>query len=263
MSFSFTNGYENYAKFPMHYMRVTQSWNKGNHKPHWDGANYKDYPIDLGGMDSGRDYLYAPVDMKIVALNGIGSKTVSNKIFLESVEKVQTVKHGKTKIFMTAVHFNDSDVSKFGLKVGKVIKAGQAICFEGTETATANHLHFTCGVGSAKASIENNKGKWVTKGDCKKPEEIFYVDPKFTKVLDKGGLFWSELPKKPVTKTVKAILGLVLRDKATTKGKKLLTIPYKKTVEIVTMNAGYSNGYNWSKVKYNGKTGYVASKYLK
>jgi hypothetical protein len=195
MAFKFTKGYENYAKFPMHYLRVTQGWNKGNHIPHWQNADYKDYPIDLGGMDGGRDYLYAPVDMKIVALNGIGNSKVSNKIFLQSVDKVVTPKHGTTKIFMTAVHFEDSDVSKFGLKVGKVIKAGQPICFEGKETATANHLHFTCGVGNATKSIENNNGKWVTKGDCKKPEEIFFIDNNFTTIKDMGGVKFQTLPK--------------------------------------------------------------------
>lgn len=180
MDFNYTSGYEKYCKFPMHYLRVTQNYKEGNHLLHWKDADYIDYPIDFGGEDTEKDYLYAPVDMKIVALRGIGDINVSNKIFLESVEPVRTPAFGVTKIFMTAVHFEDSDVKKYNLTVGRVIKQGEVICMEGKETATANHLHITCGVGSVSKSIENNNGKWVTLGDCKKPEDIFYIDKKFT-----------------------------------------------------------------------------------
>ncbi len=194
MAFSFTKGYEDYAKFPMHYLRITQSYNSGNHIDHWKETNYKDYPIDIAGMDGGRDYLYAPVDMKITALNGIGNPNISNKIFLESVNPVKTPAFGTTKIFMTAVHFEDSDIAKFGLKVGKIIKAGEKICLEGQETANANHIHFTCGIGSSTKSIQNNRGKWVTKGTCKKPEEIFYIDKNFTMIENNAGLNFKNLP---------------------------------------------------------------------
>lgn len=195
MVFNFTDGYEDYAVFPMHYVRVTQSWNQGNHRQHWDGANYKDYPIDIGGMDSGRDFLYATVDLKVLAISGIGSSSVSNKLFLTSVNKVNTPKWGKVQIFLTAVHFEDSDISKYDIKVGKVFKRGEIICAEGKETATANHLHVTCGIGTATKSIKNNNGKYVTSGDCKKPEEIFFIDNSFNNVMSRGNLNWMELPK--------------------------------------------------------------------
>ena len=263
MAFEFTKGYENYAVFPMHYLRITQSWDKGNHIPHWDNANYKDYPVDLGGSDGGRDYLYAPVDMKVVALNGIGSSTVSNKVFLESVNKVVTPKYGTTKIFMTAVHFNDSDVSKFGIKVGKIYKRGEPICFEGVETATANHLHFTCGIGSATKSIENNNGKWVTKGDCKKPEEIFFIDKKFNNVINLGGKVWSYLPKKVGTpvkrdKNKNQIEVLVpelnVRNKPNTNGTKL---GFANIGIYDIINSSEANGYTWYEIEENK---WIASK---
>lgn len=193
MAFHFTKGYEDYAKFPMHYLKVSQTYNGSGHKPHWYGATPKDYPIDLAGEDGGRDYLFSPVTMKVTNVQGIGNSKVSNKVFLVSTKKVHTP-IGKHQIFMTAVHFEDSDVKKFGIKKGKVFKEGEPICFEGKETATANHLHFTCGIGSASQSVENSKGKWVTKGNCRKPEEIFYIDKNFTKVLKSGNLNWEYLP---------------------------------------------------------------------
>lgn len=193
MAFHFTKGYEDYAKFPMHYLKVSQTYNGSGHKSHWYNATPKDYPIDLAGEDGGRDYLYSPVDMKVTNVQGIGNGKVSNKVFLVSTKKVHTP-IGKHQIFMTAVHFEDSDVKKFGIKKGKVFKEGEPICFEGKETATANHLHFTCGIGSASQSVENSKKEWVTKGDCRKPEDIFYIDKNFTKVLKTGGLNWEYLP---------------------------------------------------------------------
>ena len=65
MDFFYTEGYEEYAKFPMNYLNITQGYSEGNHLDHWKNTNYIDYPIDLGGMDSGRDYSYVPVKMKI------------------------------------------------------------------------------------------------------------------------------------------------------------------------------------------------------
>ena len=66
-----------------------------------------------------------------------------------------------------------------------------------------------------------------------------------------------------VTKTVKAVLGVNMRQGVGTKYKKICGIPYKKKVTVLKDSAGTANGYVWSKVKYNGKTGYVAKKYLK
>jgi len=200
MAFHFTKGYEDYAKFPMHYLKITQSYNEGNHKAHWYGATPKDYPTDLGGEDGGRDYLISPIDMKVTNVQGIGNSKVSNKVFLVSTKKVHTP-IGYYQIFMTAVHFEDSDVKKFGIKKGKVFKAGEPICLEGKETATANHLHFTCGIGSANKSVKNSKGKYVTKGDCRKPEDIFYIDKNFTKVLKTRNIKFQYLP--PLKKETK------------------------------------------------------------
>ena len=56
---------------------------------------------------------------------------------------------------------------------------------------------------------------------------------------------------------------LRLREKIGLKGKVILVIPKGKKVEILEDKAGSKDGYEWSKVKYDGKTGYVAKKYLK
>lgn len=73
----------------------------------------------------------------------------------------------------------------------------------------------------------------------------------------------SKVENKTVTKTINTLLGLNMRQGVGKKYKKICGIPYKKKVTVIIDNAGEANGYTWSKIKYNGKTGYVAKKYLK
>ena len=54
-----------------------------------------------------------------------------------------------------------------------------------------------------------------------------------------------------------------LRKTASTSGKVLTKIPKGKKVTMVKKNAKKANGYTWHQVKYDGKMGYVASKYIK
>ena len=77
--------------FGMKNMRITQSYNgTTSHKPHWyNSKNYADYPIDIAGIDAGREPYYATVDMKVVAIKGIGT-SVTNTIWLVATEKCNT-----------------------------------------------------------------------------------------------------------------------------------------------------------------------------
>lgn len=65
-----------------------------------------------------------------------------------------------------------------------------------------------------------------------------------------------------VVGTAKTTESVILRKKATTKSKAKATIKKGKKVDILKKNVTKANGYTWYKVKYNNKTGYVASKYL-
>lgn len=190
------------AIFPMHYMNISQSYNEGNHIPHWDGASKgkADYPIDIAGMDSGRDYFYAPCDCKITCLSVKNTSKWTNMMILVSTHPVKTPKYGTTQIFFKVVHFPYSNVSKYGLKVGKTFKKGQIICTEGKDfMSTGNHLHLSQGIGYADKSIYNKpiwkkNRKLVANGDNKYPESIFYLDTNFTKkVIRDAGIKWSKI----------------------------------------------------------------------
>lgn len=167
----------------METIRITQNYNgKTSHYNHSHG-NPADYPIDLAGCDGGQSVYFAPVDMKVVAIRGVGS-SVTNTIWLESVEKVKTPTF-IDYVFMTLTHWNDNAMK---WKVGNIIKAGEIITWEGTDGATGNHLHCTYGRGSCNSWVCNSKGSWVMNGNNKKPEEVCYIYDKFSKVMDTCGI---------------------------------------------------------------------------
>lgn len=171
--------------FPMETMRITQNpYGDSSHHKHNLGTP-KDFPIDCAGADGGQSACFAPVDMRVTAIKGVGS-SATNTIWLVSCDKVKTptfIDH----VFMTITHWNDKDKpSKY--KVGQIIKRGEIICYEGTDGASANHLHIVVGRGYSDSWTENSKGAWVIKGNTKLPEEVMYVYTKFTKIVNEGGL---------------------------------------------------------------------------
>lgn len=63
--------------------------------------------------------------------------------------------------------------------------------------------------------------------------------------------------------TTTAKSGLVLRLTPTKSASKVTSIPYNSTVVVLDTSCGTADGLEWAKVKYDGHTGYVATKYLK
>lgn len=255
----------NYLTYPFKTMNITQSYGVGNHIPHNSGTP-KDYPIDEAGKDLGRDYFHCPCDsMKVTKL--YGNPTIGYHIWLESTSKVSLANGSTDYVTILAVHMNYDDYKK--LKVGQIYKRGQAIFREGTTgKATGNHCHFAVASGlGSKANYwkQNSKGSWVlvTSGSPLKPEQAFYINTAFTKIKNAYKLKFKNKPTAPKTVYKTTTDALNMRSGAGTANKILLTIPKGKKVEVLKENAGDANGYKWDKVKYGGKEGFVAAKYLK
>ena len=188
----------NYAIYPCKTMRITQSY-KGttSHKPHTTGTP-KDYPIDEGCSDTGKEYIYCPCNkMKVRRIYGVGTKG-TNTIWLESTDKVRFADGSEDYMTMLITHSDDTDLKN--IKVGDVFKRKEKITREGKDGATANHLHISAGKGKMKGSgwMQNTKGKWVltTTDVTVKPEDVFYIDPDFTKVVSSGPIKFRILPDK-------------------------------------------------------------------
>ena len=185
-----------YFTFPMETLNVTQNYlGKTSHYPHTTGTP-RDYPIDCAGIDGGQSAIFAPVDMKVTAKKGIGQSKVTNTVWLVSQNKVSTPS-GDFQVFMTLTHWNDGDTAMKKWNVGSVIPKGEIICGEGTDGASANHIHMVVGLGYSDNWTKSSTGKWVIIGDTRKPEEVMYIDPSFTTTIkNNGGLSWKEIPKK-------------------------------------------------------------------
>lgn len=191
-----------YFTYPFKKMSISQNYNQGNHKPHWYGSkNYKDYPIDECCGTSGRDPVYAPVDMKVLKIYGLNTTKTTNAIVLQTTSTVKTPIGDKT-VIMTLTHPEESDIKK--LKVGQIIKKGNIICYEGRDgKATGNHIHLTVGTGSYKGLLKNSNGAWCfAETTTNKPEDIFYVNTKFTKILNSDGIKFKTVTTDVVTSNV-------------------------------------------------------------
>lgn len=185
----------NYLTYPFKTMRISQNYlGTTSHKPHTTGSP-KDYPIDEAGADTGRDWFYCPCDeIKIVKIYGVGNGGV-NTMWIQSTSKVNFADGTSDYFCAQLTHMNDSDLKR--LKVGQTFKRGAKVCQEGMDGATGNHVHLSVGKGIMSGSgwTQNTNRKWVlttTKGTIK-PEQAFYVDKSFTKVISSGGLTFKNL----------------------------------------------------------------------
>ena len=248
---------ENYMIYPMKNMRITCDYNCGSHKDHHNNVvdGNIDYPIDDAGIDTGIDPIYCPCDeMKVVAVRGINDPKTTNTIWLVSTSKVISPTFNDIA-FMTLTHSNDNDLRN--ISVGKVFHRGEVICHEGTDGATANHIHIVCGKGYCDNWTSNSNGKWVMKGNSLKPEQVFFLDKNFTNVISTGGLNFKYLTQieiigTPVERNINVnqvevlIDNLNLRESFSTNSKRIGYI--RKGIYNVN-DSKENEGYIWMNVE--------------
>ena len=185
----------NYLIYPCNTMRITQNYKgKTSHLPHTQGTP-KDYPIDDGCSDTGKDYIFCPCDsMTGRRIYGVG-ESGTNTVWLQSDKKVSFADGTRDYFTMLITHPDDKDLKR--LYVGQKFNRKEKICREGKDGATANHLHISGGKGKIQGNgwVKNTKGKWVltVTGSTAKPENLFFIDTDFTKVLSVGGLNFRRL----------------------------------------------------------------------
>ena len=245
---------KNYLIYPCKTMRITQSYTgTTSHLPHTTGTP-KDYPIDEGCSDTGRDYICCPCDgMKIKRIYGVGTGG-TNTIWLESTEKVLFADGTKNYCTLLITHPDDADLKK--LAVGQLFTRKEKICREGKDGATAYHLHISAGKGKFKGNgwTKNSKNKYVltcSKG-AYKPEELFFIDKSFTETIDAKSLVFKVLPSYTSGKYKVNTAVLNVRKSADVYAKKAGTVLFgqKITVDKIKDNWGRIGKYRWVCLDY-------------
>lgn len=189
-----------YLKYPTKIMGISQNYN-GKYS-HYDEShgNPCAYPIDEACGSKSRDYFYAPCDLIIRRIYGLGNKG-TNTIWMESISKVKLANGKESIVTIRVTHPEDEDLKKY--RVGQTFKQGDKMFREGKDgNATGNHFHIeinTCSFSklSGNGWLKNNKGAWVTSPNSIKPEEAFHIDKSFTTIKNSQGLKFKELPSTP------------------------------------------------------------------
>ncbi len=183
--------------YPTKVMNITQNYNgKTSHYPESHGKPCA-YPIDENCGTSGRGYFYAPCDLVVKRIYGVGNAG-TNTIWLESQEKVEIANGKTTWITIRVTHPNDDTLKKY--KVGQKFKQYDRMFLEGNDgQATGYHFHIevnTCKFKDLTNNgwVKNNKGYWVTSPNSIEPENAFYVDKEFTTIKGAAGLKFKNLP---------------------------------------------------------------------
>lgn len=252
---------KNYLIYPFKVMRITQTYlGRTSHYPHTQGTR-RDYPLDEGGQDTGRDWMCCPCEEVVIKrIYGVGNRGV-NTIWLESTKPVLFANTTTDYMTMLATHANDDDLRK--LHEGQKFKMGDKICREGTDGASGNHIHLSVGRGKMRGNgwEQNSYGKYVltTTSGALKPEQAFWVDPYFTKVISSGGLTFKKLPAASSTPAATYKTTDVLNIRAGAGTTYAVVGQYAKGTKINVTKTTTAGGLTWGRTA----DGWVCLKYAK
>ena len=179
--------------------------------------------------------------VKISSSNASNYSTIKWNAEPQATKYVVQISTNKTswsnKAIVTTTSYKLSGLSNGNAKYARVIP------YKGNEKGKVSNV--VIAHGKFKYTVKDSKGNKMSY----KLGSVYYTN-KHVKAI--GNI--------KITAKTKAKNGLVLRKKASASSKKILTIPYNKTVTII------SQGKSWNKVSYKkgSKTykGYVANAYL-
>lgn len=187
--------------YPTKIMNISQSY-EGNFSHEISSTgNPKSYPIDDVAGSKNDAYFYAPCDLVVKRVYGVGNNG-TNTIWLESVNKVRLANGNESYVTLMIIHPNDKTLSKF--KVSQIYKQYDKM-FEKGDDGFATGKHFHIEVATTKFEnlknngwIKNSKGAWVISNKAIKPEQAFFIDTKFTKQVNNNGLKFLQLTKDEI-----------------------------------------------------------------
>lgn len=250
-----------YAIYPFKDMRITQRHDEGNHRAHnIPFIDYSDKPWDEGSTDGGRQWFDPSNSFKIVEILGLNTTVTTNSVRLESVNKLKIPYQEEPVILeITLTHMNEETIKK--IKVGQIIHPHELVIQEGKDGADANHFHCTANIGKYYGMKKNANGKWCFVYDKSlTPDEAFYIDPSFNRILNAKGYNFKEVPTmervgNPVPRNTKVnqievlptATSLRARKEPGTSGEVLGYI--NVGIYDIEDTEGAKDGYDWYKVQ--------------
>lgn len=181
---------KNYAVFPCRNVNITQNYKSAySHATQSGSTNgVKSYPIDFAWGDT---YLMAPCQMKSVKMNGFWNESVLNQVFFHSTEKVHCANGEYDYITILAGHTDDWDYSQD--KIGTIYDRGVDMLNYGTDGGVSAHFDIVVAIGLQTGWVKNSFGEWVLP-NSRKPEDIFYIDPKYNNLINTQGIDFKQIP---------------------------------------------------------------------
>ena len=246
----------NYLTYPLKIMNITQSYSDNyTHLRHSKG-NLKDYPIDDACGSGINSYFYTPCDEVVVKkIYGVGM-SASNTLWIESTTPVITPTFTDYVTIMI-VHPDDKEFKN--IYVGKKYKRGESIFQKGSDgNATGPHFHITVGRGKFYGGgwQKNNLGLWILKTTKYniKPDQAFFIDPKFTEVINTRNIDFKILYEETITgNEYYTTVNLNIRYGPGTNYKVVNTLPKNTKLNILNIEN------NWAKIS---EKEYVYLEYL-
>ncbi len=170
--------------FPMDVLRVTQGYGLPCEGVPADTYSHAGaYALDLGGADTGGDWLYAPCDMTVKRVHGS-----YNAVWFESDQVLPAT---GTKVVMLCLHINNADKQALGLRAGRRFKAGERCYREGRAgQVTGTHVHLELGKGPFRGTgwHRNKNGVWQI-NDPLIPHRYFHLGQGVS-IVDGHGYAW-------------------------------------------------------------------------
>ena len=186
------------AMFPMKNLRVSQGYGlKVDGVPASTYSHTGSYALDLGGLDTGAEYLYAPCDVTVMRhYRGTGY----NAVWFQSNEEVLCADGKARQLVFLLIHANDNVISELGITVGKTFSQGQVFYKEGTGGGVGVHAHLEVGLApftgtgwyqSDYIGDWNGSKVWIINNKLI-PNQIFFLDNSVN-VKDGYGYTWKYL----------------------------------------------------------------------
>lgn len=170
--------------FPMEALRVTQGYGVVHDNVAADTYSHKGtYALDLGGADTGADWLVAPFACTVKRVYG-----TYNAVWFESDEVYEPL---GCKLIMLCLHMNRADLKALGIAAGKHFALGERCYREGRAgNVTGTHVHLEIGKGPFTGTgwHKNARGVWEINNKLI-PNEIFRLCPD-VKILNGHGYTW-------------------------------------------------------------------------